>query len=462
MVYTADPSAIRDAQKDVDDEKLEIQKQSIQDQIDALDDEINRYNDLIDQINNAADVQIDALEKIKNKWQEVIDQQEHAKNVSLLTGEFGVNAISKILTGNDDDLLMQWKNSYINTLADIDMESQGYIGNMTEQIASLYGIDLSPLQAQFAGIKDSINGINSAIGNGMNVPNYNADAEDNGNNASPTNLTDSITGVGIAAGQSLPNVTSNMDSIAETATNAASSVTSVTDAINNIPESKDVTISIHTVGGGNVSSGAASRVSQIAYTETGNAYADGTKGLTHDEKNALRSEYGQPELTVYPDGKTELTTQPVMSDLPKGTVVYNEEQTKKITSNKASIHGTAYANGTNDEGWFTTPNGLTLRPLQPGDQMSGLIQKWNAYMSSIDNNVDMLAKNALLEQNSQMQDGIKQITNNNNHPSITIGDIHITCPGVTSQEVAKQVGAEINNIFSGLSLKAYQRANITR
>ena len=127
MVYTSDPEAIRDAQEGVDDAKLEIQKQSIQDQIDALDDEIDRYNDLIDQINKAADTQIDALEQIKNKWREVIDQQEHAKNISLLTGEFGIDAVTKILTGNDDDLLAQWKNNYITALASIDMESQGLL-----------------------------------------------------------------------------------------------------------------------------------------------------------------------------------------------------------------------------------------------------------------------------------------------------------------------------------------------
>ena len=34
----------------------------------------------------------------------------------------------------------------------------------------------------------------------------------------------------------------------------------------------------------------------------GKAFANGTIGLKHDEKNALRSEYGQPELTVYPNG----------------------------------------------------------------------------------------------------------------------------------------------------------------
>ena len=57
------------------------------------------------------------------------------------------------------------------------------------------------------------------------------------------------------------------------------------------------------------------------------ACADGTNGLANDEKNALRSEYGQPELTVYPDGKYEITNEPIISDLPKDTVIFNEEQT---------------------------------------------------------------------------------------------------------------------------------------
>ena len=176
MIYKSDPQAVRDAKKDVDDAQLAIKKNDIQKQIDALDDEIDRYNDLIDlvndqidAINKAADDQIDALEKIKNKWQEVIDQQEYAKNISLLTGEFGTDAITKILTGNDDDLLAQWKDNYINTLAGIDMESQGYIGNMTEQIASLYGVDLSPLQSQFMGVSDSVNGMTDALGQAANA-----------------------------------------------------------------------------------------------------------------------------------------------------------------------------------------------------------------------------------------------------------------------------------------------------
>lgn len=199
MIYTHDDAKIRDAKKEVEDAELEIQKNDIQKQIDALDDEIEKYNelidaindqidaindqidavndqidsvndyidglnDIVDQIGDAADAQVDALEKTKNKWQELIDQQEEAQNMLLLTGEFGADAIRKILTGNDDDLLAKWKDSYIATISEIDSETQGYIGDMTDQLAGLYNVDLTPLQAQFDNVKDSVNGVTDSIG----------------------------------------------------------------------------------------------------------------------------------------------------------------------------------------------------------------------------------------------------------------------------------------------------------
>ena len=80
----------------------------------------------------------------------------------------------------------------------------------------------------------------------------------------------------------------------------------------------------------------------------GNAFAKGYPGLPHDEKNALRSEYRQPELTVYPDGSYELTTEPTIDDLPKDTVIFNEDQTKKILNNKGQT-GNSFATGSNDD-----------------------------------------------------------------------------------------------------------------
>ncbi len=168
----------------------------------------------------------------------------------------------------------------------------------------------------------------------------------------------------------------------------------------------------------------------------GKAFANGTIGLKHDEKNALRSEYGQPELTVYPNGTTELTTSPVMSDLPKGTVIYNEEETKKIMDNKSNPVGNAHADGTDDSIWTTLADGTKVRPLQPGDKMWDLYQKFDAYFKSIDGNLEKLVPNSLYEQNREWNKIADQITyansvvNNNRNVqqpvTIQIGDINLT------------------------------------
>ena len=442
MVYSSDPAAIADAKKEVDDARLEIQKQSIEDRIDALDHEIDKYNDLIDQINHAADTQIDALEKIKRKWQEVTDQQEYGKNVTLLTGEFGTSAVTKILTGNDDDLLERWKNNYINTLAGIDMESQGYIGDMTGQLASLYDVDLSSLQSQFQNVTSSISEVTgalgkaaSAVGIGSNAPTDLQDAE--GEPVSNNSLSDSVTNLGMISNETLPAITSNMEEIAETATNASFEVSHVADAINNIPESKDVTISVHTVGVGSISGGASSQVSQAAFME-GNTYASGTRRA---EKGLALVGEEKPEVIITNDKKAFLAKEPTLLHMEGGETVFDGNATAKMLEAKGFRPITA------DE----FPLLKAFSSYSPDE----IRQKFAPNLASP-------AKSAA---SSAMQNANHAVNNSsvNNGPSYTMtGDVHIHCPGVTKDEVAKQIGSELNNVFNGLSLKAYQRANITR
>ena len=202
----------------------------------------------------------------------------------------------------------------------------------------------------------------------------------------------------------------------------------------------------------------------------GKAFANGTIGLKHDEKNALRSEYGQPELTVYPNGTTELTTSPVMSDLPKGTVIYNEEETKKIMDNKSNPVGNAHADGTDDTIWTTLADGSKVRPLQPGDKMWDLYHAFDAYLKSIDGNLEKLVPNSFYEHQRQMEDMAKQInyvssvTNNNRNTQPVVNHINVTCPGVTSQQVAEQLGSvlgkELDKQFSGFHNWTDQRSRV--
>ena len=478
MIYTNDPQAIRDAKKDVDDAKLEIQKQSIQDQIDALDDEIDRYNDLIDQINKAADDQIDALEKIKNKWQEVIDQQEYAKNISLLTGEFGTDAITKILTGNDDDLLAQWKDNYINTLAGIDMESQGYIGNMTEQIASLYGVDLSPLQSQFMGVSDSVNGMTDALGQAANAIGIGNVTDNTANPAAPE-------GTNAPSTSTEPSLESAIVNETETAMNAFDqhtdkltnevipAIQAAAQEMNAFNESADMdiekTITIHyeTTGekpsgdGGNISVGKSHAVGK-AHVE-GTAKVSGDWSVQSDEKKALVGEVGR-ELIVR-NGKffTVGDNGAEMFDIKKGDIVFNHEQTEELLKNGyISGHGKAYADGTVGGGKFLGTDGHILRPLQPGDQGWDLLQKCQPLVDKILSGQMDIVSNAVFEHQKQMEQIVKEITNNTainnisntkNVQPVVNQEIHVTLPNMTNSTSAEK----LLNDLQLIGIKKYQK-----
>lgn len=191
----------------------------------------------------------------------------------------------------------------------------------------------------------------------------------------------------------------------------------------------------------------------------GKAFASGTIGLKHDEKNALRSEYGQPELTVYPNGTTELTTSPVMSDLPKGTVIYNEEQTKKIMDNKSNPVGDAHVNGTDDYEWITLENGERIRPVQPGDDGYWLVEAGKKFVQMWEDSGRELISNAVFEGQKQLDtlaqnvQHINNITNNQKNVQPVVNqNVTINCPNVTNESGAENIQRQLSN----LSLRAIQ------
>ncbi len=184
---------------------------------------------------------------------------------------------------------------------------------------------------------------------------------------------------------------------------------------------KTASSSLHSVGG----SVSGNTIPSHAEGTVGDAFANGTeyKGLPHDEKNALRSEYGQAELTVYPDGETELTTEPTMSDLPKGTVIFNEEQTKKIMDNEGEKLGNAYAEGT-----VVTPDGHVLIPLAPDDPQYWMKKKFDAYFKE-NRDAFLIPTNAMLKAAESVDRVFETINNNNSYMkrdiNVNIGDINL-------------------------------------
>mgnify|MGYP001071263908 FL=1 len=175
---------------------------------------------------------------------------------------------------------------------------------------------------------------------------------------------------------------------------------------------------------GNTVSGNPIVVSPHAKGTASHAFAEGTgkyKGLAHDEKYALRSEYGQPELTVYPDGTAELTTEPVLGSLPKGTVIFNEEQTKHIMNNKGEELGNTHVEDT-----VVTRDGRVLLPITPDNELYRIQQKFEAYFKENKGAfIDPAA--AMFKATESMDRVIETISHNNtmHQTMVTIGDIHL-------------------------------------
>ena len=205
--------------------------------------------------------------------------------------------------------------------------------------------------------------------------------------------------------------------------------------------------------------------------EIGDAFADGTgiNGTTKAEDNAIVSEYGQREITVFPNGKTVLTDSPTAMKMPKGTVVYNEEQTEKILKNKVTATGNAYAKGTskgNAGEKYVLADGTVLTPVPYDDPIYDVTRKFEAYMKKTGDNVDIIARSSLIRYNNEMSEIEKSVTNVNNvtnnnrnmQPSIHVNKIEIMCPGVTSQQVVNEVGMALDKQLGHLSQRATQEA----
>lgn len=248
---------------------------------------------------------------------------------------------------------------------------------------------------------------------------------------------------------------------------AAEHVTSISDGLTKIDnQNVECTITINVKMNGSFPQFADGTVlgqmqieSATYNAQYGKAFASGTIGLPKAEKNALVSEYGQTEMTVLPDGKTIITDTPTMMDLPKDTVIYNEEETKKIMDHKVDVSGNAHADGTDDSIWTTLADGTKIRPLQPGDKMYDMVQKFDAYFKSMDGNLEKLVPNSFYERNKEMNKLADQISyansivnNNKNVQQPVHNEIHVTLPNVTNSTSAESLLRDLQS----LNTKKYQ------
>lgn len=148
-----------------------------------------------------------------------------------------------------------------------------------------------------------------------------------------------------------------------------------------------------------------------------------------------------------------------MFPIKKGDIVFNHEQTEALLKyGHISGHGKAYADGTVGGGKILHSDGRISSPLQPGDKMYDMMQKFDAYFKSIDGNLEKLVPNSLYEQNREWNKLADQISyansvvNNRNVPVTVNQNITLNCPNLTNNSGVEYVQKQLGH----LSQRAYQ------
>ena len=495
MVYEQDTTNVRDKKTELEDaereyriSQLEKEKELIEQQKDAYEKQSESLEEMIDKTEEYFDNLIESLNNYKDRWDELSDIQSQAESLAVLK-ELGYT--TEDILAMSDSAFETFKSDYLSILADMNSGNDGFLESLAKlgnvegisglgsylektqsQIDTLAATNFATLENEFSKVgssvsdtKDKVSELSGQIdggggeksesnayaGNGDPLAGGGKKGESSSLKSSIENETETaLSGFGEQADELNNNVSpaiskakDEMDSFNDSAGKPIEKTINITYSVNKKSSSSDI-----------------GKYAGKAKAEgtVGNAFASGTgkyKGLAHDEKNALRSEYGQPELTVYPDGKYEITNEPVISDLPKDTVIFNEEQTKKILSNKGSGNvvenfiGSTFRNGT-----------VLKRPehsiLDDTEEMKAfwlsnqIMQEILQPISNVNKNVEMMASN------------VSKINNNNRQIVNTIQNVNVNCPGVSSQEVAQQIGTELQKTFSGMALNAYQKMNVTR
>ena len=336
---------------------------------------------------------------------------------------------------------------------------------------------------EFGSLETAVNDVTSAIGGG--------DSESGGNQGKgegdSDNLIGSIVDLGETTEETLgepdgDGVTGRFEQFRDVIGEANEQVQGIADGLAAIDgQTVECTIKINVESDGfpAYASGTALGAMNLESTEynakyEGNAHVSGTANVTGNwgvrkPGKSLVGELGQEIWVHSEDGTFETVGDngPEWIHTAKGDLIFNHLQTKELLDKGNIIKtGKAYANGTvqYSDGTTILPDGSTLRPLQPGDKGWDLLQKFQPLVDKILSGEETIVSNAVFEGQRQFEKWTNEITNNtainnivNNNRNMqpVVNHINVTCPGVTSQQVAEQLGnvldKELDKKFNGFS-----------
>ena len=201
---------------------------------------------------------------------------------------------------------------------------------------------------------------------------------------------------------------------------------------------------------------------------TGSANAAGTALVTGSwavqsaQRHTLVGELGR-ELIVR-DGRffTVGNYGAEFVDIQKGDIVFNHKQTEQLLKNGyITGRGRAYADGTIGD---PIASGK-YQPIQPYGHTAQLQKAFEPLVQKLLAGEEKMINNAFAHEPGRMEQTIREMHDSNNfdkstHIDVHMGGVHISCPGVTSTEVARQVGVELNHMFNGFHNYADQQSLI--
>lgn len=152
------------------------------------------------------------------------------------------------------------------------------------------------------------------------------------------------------------------------------------------------------------------------------------------------------ETFIDNDGNASLVTKPTLIPMEGGETVKNASETKSLLNEDNLVPIQDILSG-------KVP--LTLK--KPDDILLTKPQE-TVFMKALMNNSAVIQPNMNIPDYSHLNN----LPIRNNAQTFSIGEVNVTCPGITSNDVAKQIGSALQKEFAGLSLKANQQMSRTR
>lgn len=476
--YVSDPDSIRDSREQLEDVEFEIavsekekqiglieeeisllenRRDILQDQQEELDKQIDKldeyYEKLIENTESYYESLISPIEAYKLQFEDIAEIESTALIIEQLQS-LGYS-VDDILA-HSASTLENFKSNYLGILGDLYSDNTqmlgaigqvsglqggdiaGYLEMSKPYIDSLARLDLSSTQAAI----DSANSGIHSFADGAVLATVNI-----------TNMADTVTNA-LYGSKKESGVIQQFGELSGIISESAAYVQNINDGLNKLNGTvAECTIRVNVETKGNA--GILGRANLLGSTNLqsavfGNAHVEGTAKLSGDwgvreAGRSLLGEVGRELIVRRGRFFTVGENGAEFIDLHKGDVVFNHKQTEELLSKgHISSRGRAYAEGTASN----LPKGLT--PLSMNDDRYKMLTA----IGNITGSINTL-NNTLVDLNRDIFSNIKatNITHNSS-PTITIGDTHITCTGVTPEQVKN----EISNSFSGLMLNAYQKA----